>query len=290
MKKRDKRSAGNVNETFRLLTGVMRALPDFLILGGHKCGTSSLYYYLIQHPQVLPAAVTEVHFFDGQFDKGVRWYRSRFPLLPEMYYQRKRTSKDVITGEATPYYLFYPHAPKRLAETVPRAKLIALLRNPVDRAYSQYLHNRRGKHHKANSEPLSFEDAIAKESERLRGELDKILADESYDSFAHRHYSYVQRGIYVDQLKAYEKFFDRSQILVIKSEDLFNKTIETYGEILRFLSLDPYVPKDLSARNTDRYPKDELGANHDGIYEELRSLFKPHNQRLYEYVQRDFGW
>ena len=111
---------------FRLITAKARALPDFVIIGGQKCGTSSLYAYT-QHPQILKAAKKEVHFFDVQFQKGTRWYRSNFPLLIGMYCNKKLISKDVITGEASPSYLFHPHAPRRLAESVPKAKLIALL-------------------------------------------------------------------------------------------------------------------------------------------------------------------
>src|SRR5215210_506392 len=166
-------------------------LPDFLILGTEKGGTSTLYWTLCQHPLIEPATKKEVHFFDSRkwFEKDVRWYRSQFPALPP------GDGPKTVTGEASPYYLLHPHTPRRAFVTVPEAKLIALLRNPVDRAYSAYRHKvRRGQ------ETLSFEEALEEEEERTVGELGKMLADETYRSRAYPLYSYQARGIYVDQL------------------------------------------------------------------------------------------
>ncbi len=270
----------------------LRALPDFVVIGSHKCGSSSLYYYLSQHPQILPAAVKEVHFFDGNFEKGPLYYRAYFPLRSEIDDRKKQLAKTVITGEATPNYLFFPHVPRRMAQVVPEAKLIVLLRDPVHRAFSHYMHNRRSKHRKTDREPLSFEEAIAQESERLRGERERMLAEESYYSNAYRFYAYCQRGIYVEQLQEYGKFFDRSRIFVLKSEDFFNNTAEAYGRVLKFLGLDPHVPADLHAKNTGRYSKEERDSDGrlQNVLAQLRDFFKPHNQRLYDYLQRDLGW
>ncbi len=105
------------------------ALPDFVIIGAHKGGTTSLYHLLTQHPHVERAPVKELHFFNRpkRFDKGIEWYRQCFPQ------PRWKDGRRTITGEATPYYLFHPHAAERMAEAIPQARLIALLRNPVDR-------------------------------------------------------------------------------------------------------------------------------------------------------------
>lgn len=262
-----------------------RTLPDFVIIGAQRCGTSSLYAYLSQHPQVLPAIKKEVHFFDLGFEKGVRWYRAHFPFLLEMRCRRLLASKSVITGEASPCYLFHPHSPKRLAAVVPKAKLIVLLRNPIDRAYSHYHLNLKKKR-----EALSFEEAIFNEGARLQGELDKMLANESYNSFNHRHFSYLQRGIYVDQLQAYAEFFDRDQILVIKSEDFFSRTPEVFQQILEFLGLEPYIPGDMHPRNASNYSKKQQHTINKEFHAYLQDHFRPHNQRLYEYLDRDFGW
>jgi hypothetical protein len=167
-------------------------IPRFIIIGAQRCGTTSLYSYLIGHPYVASALQKEIHFFDLNFKKGVSWYRTQFPQLGE---------QGFITGEGSPYYIFHPHVPKRIFDTVPRAKLILLLRNPVDRAYSHYHHEV-----KLGVEPLSFEDAIDREEERLHGQGEKIIADESYYSFNHQHYSYLCRGVYAYQLTVWNSF------------------------------------------------------------------------------------
>jgi Sulfotransferase domain len=252
------------------------ALPDFLILGTEKGGTSTLYWALCQHPLVEPATKKEVHFFDSRrwFDKGVGWYQSQFPAPPPSGNGRK-----AIAGEASPYYLLHPHVPRRASTTVPDAKLIALLRNPVDRAYSAYRHKvRRGQ------ETLSFEDALAAEEERTSDELEKMLADDSYRSRAYPLYSYQARGIYVDQIKRWHEHFDPDQLLVLKSENYFVDPKGTIGRVHEFLGLpksdvvierrkkQPYQPMDSTTRRR------------------LEAYFEPHNQRLYDYLDVDFGW
>ncbi|HEY9295730.1 MAG TPA: sulfotransferase domain-containing protein, partial [Phormidium sp.] len=159
--------------------------PDFIIIGAQKCGTTSLYEYLIQHPQILAASKKEVHFFDLNFAKGVDWYRQQF----------KPVSQKSITGEASPYYIFHPLVPQRIYQLFPQVKLIVLLRNPVERAISHYYHEVR-----LGFEDLGLEDAIAQEPARLEGETAKILADETYYSYNHQHYTYLSRGVYVEQL------------------------------------------------------------------------------------------
>ena len=143
------------------------ALPDFFIIGAKKCGTTFLYHLLGQHPHVEAAKKKEIHYFDHHFSKGNDWYRSHFP--PPTWKEGRRS----ITGESSPYYLFHPHAARRMAGVVPRARLIVLLRNPVDRAYSHY-HQEAGRGH----EPLTFEEAIEAEEARLRGERDRMLEHE----------------------------------------------------------------------------------------------------------------
>jgi len=185
-----------------------------------------------------------------------------------------------ITGEASPNYMFLPHVAKRLAATVPRAKLIVLLRNPVDRAYSHYQHVfRRG------VETLPFEDALAKEQERLSGELDKLLKKPNYKSFNYQKFSYLARGIYVDQLKRFENSFKDGNLLVLKSEDFFDKTAETLGHIFKFLSLDEWQPEKINRLNAGSYSK--ISAKTRRF---LENYFEPHNQRLYDFLGKDLGW
>jgi hypothetical protein len=252
-------------------------LPDFIIIGGKKCGTTFLYHLLCQHPHVEAAARKEVHYFDMRFERGIGWYRAQFPRPREV------DGRRVISGEASPYYLYHPHAARRAAEVVPQAKLIALLRDPVHRAFSDYHDKvRQGK------EPLTFEEAIEAEESRLRGEREKMLADERYASGKYRAFSYLSRGIYVEQLRTWLEFFDREQLLVLKSEDMFSNTSDTLKRVLNFLDLvdwKPDTPPESETLNEGRYaPMDPA------THQRLRDYFEPHNQRLYAYLDTDFDW
>jgi hypothetical protein len=258
----------------------MRALPDFIIIGGQRCGTTSLYNYLVAHSQVAPAFIKETHFFTTQYRKGMNWYRANFPASWYKDYVRQRDGQRVVSGEATPYYLFYPHAAQRVRQAIPDVKLIALLRNPVDRAYSHYHHEVR-----QGLESLSFEDALQREETELPGETERVLRDEDYHSAVHQSRSYLARGIYVDQLARWYRFFDRQQILILKSEDLNAYPTEALGQVSEFLDLPSWQP--------DGYTKYHL-ADYDpmdpGTRERLVAYFRDHNRRLYELLGRDFSW
>jgi Sulfotransferase domain len=204
---------------------------DFLIIGAQKCGTTSLYNYLVQHPQIVPALQKEVHFFDFNFDKGLDWYFGQFPNY--------NPADNLITGEASPYYIFHPLVAKRVHQLFPKVKLIVLLRNPVERAISHYYHEVR-----LGCEPLCLEEAIASEPIRLQGETEKLIADGTYYSFNHQHYTYLSRGIYVDQLQSWFNLFPREQFLILKSEDLYANPAQVLNKVLEFLEVSPYqLPK-----------------------------------------------
>lgn len=265
----------------RGITSPLRLLPDFIVIGGKKCGTSSLYNYLAEHPGVAPAFRKEVHFFDNNPGRrGTLFYRAYFPTsLYRRRVERVRGTK-LLTGEATPYYLFYPLAPRRVRDVVPDAKLIALLRNPVDRAYSHYHHEVRN-----GTEGLSFEEAIEREAERLGGEQERMLRSDGYDSASHRRYSYLSRGIYVDQIRNWRDHFPEEQLLILRSEDLFADPASVLSQTLDFLGLPPLEREEYSKDNKGSY----LGMD-PAIRGRLAEYFKPHNERLYKYLDRDFGW
>ena len=252
-------------------------MPDFLIIGAQKCGTTFLYQLLVQHPRVKPAFVKEVHYFDLNFRKGNKWYRSHFPL-------QMRNTRTHITGEASPYYLFHPHAPRRASAVVPDAKLIILLRNPIDRAYSHYQHQVKRVTGKAR-ETLAFEEAIEAEERILPAETSKMLQDEHYESSSHRTRSYLSRGRYMDQLLIWSSFFQRSQLLVLKSEDLFINTTDALERVLDFLEIPHWAPETYSIPNKREY----TGVD-PFVRQRLDEYYKPYNQRLYEYLGVDLGW
>ena len=119
--------------TYRQWSKRWRCLPDYLLIGAQKCGTTSLYNYLVSHPEVRRCLRKEVGYFDQHFDRGLAWYLAHFPMKSFVGFQQ-------VTGEATPDYYYSPQAPQRAHLVMPQAKLIILLRNPVDRAHSQYWH------------------------------------------------------------------------------------------------------------------------------------------------------
>lgn len=225
----------------RLFGARWRALPNFIIVGAQKAGTSSLYEYLVQHPQVLSASVKEIHYFDVRYAKGVTWYRSHFSLVATM------KEKGRVTGEASLYYLFHPHAAEHIKVTVPHAKLIVLLRDPVARAISHYFHQVRMK-----NEMLPMEQAFREEERRLEVEEQKMLNDPLYHSASYQRFSYKKRGVYVNQLRVYFELFPSEQILVLKSEDLFLRPESVLQETFSFLGVDTALtPRnlDLAKRN-----------------------------------------
>jgi hypothetical protein len=239
-------------------------LPDFVVIGTQKGGTSFFYSLLTEHPSVRRAAAKELHFFDNKFAEGVGWYRRCFSEGERVDGHR------TITGEASPSYLFDPRVPERMARIVPEARLIALLRNPVDRAYSHYqMEVRRGK------EGRSFEEATEEEMTSAEGEGNPVDV----------RYAYLTRGLYAEQLERFSSFANRDRLLVVKSENLFTRRLEVLERVSTFLGLPhfestltppaggaPYAPMDPSTRRR------------------LDEFFAPHNERLYDLLNTDFGW
>ncbi|MEW6241699.1 MAG: sulfotransferase [Chloroflexota bacterium] len=258
---------------FHRATTSLRTLPNFLVIGVMKGGTTSLFNYLSRHPQVSPPFRKEIKFFDIHYPQGLNWYRAHFPL-------RRKMRAGTVTGEATPYYIFHPLAAQRVAQTLPQVKLIALLRNPVDRAYSHYNHMVR-----VGREPLSFEEALEKEDERLAGEVERITADPLYSTFKHLHYSYKARGRYAEQLKRWFEHFSRDAMLVLSSEELYTSPQAAYRKVIEFLGLSPWEPK-------------EFRAFKQGVYEDIPSesrrrlaaYFKFYNEELRDDLGIDFRW
>jgi hypothetical protein len=246
-------------------------MPDFLIIGAQKCGTTSLYQYLSQHPQIRPAAQKEVHFFNFFFSKGVDWYLEQFP--------NRTAGAGWLTGESSPYYIFHPLVAQRVWRLFPEVKLIVLLREPVARAWSHYHHEVR-----LGYEKLCFEDAIALEPERLQGETEKILTDETYYSFNHQHCTYLSRGKYAEQLLRWMELFPKKQFLILKSEEFYANPAESVKPVFEFLGLPDCRLAEYRKYNAGEYPP-----ICDSTQRYLREYFQPHNQRLEDYFGIKFS-
>ena len=257
--------------TYGKATAAVRPLPDFLILGAQKAGTTALYAYLRRHPQITGPSWKEVSFFDRHYARGEAWYRGNFPNA-----LRARG----LVGEASPSYLFHPLAPERVAALVPEAKLVALVRNPIDRAFSHYQHEVA-----LGREPLSFENALAAEDDRLHGEEERMLADPAYFSHAWWNYTYLARGRYAEQLERWFAAFPREQLLVLFTEELSADTPATYRRVLEFLGAPPH--------RLDSYPR-VFERQYEPMPLETRERlaveFTEPNRRLYELLGRDLAW
>ena len=259
---------------WRLATSLLRRWPDFLIIGAQRGGTTSLYEYLCRHPQVDPATEKEIHYFDFQTARGPAWYRAHFPW---------RFPGTRITGEASPFYLFHPRVPRLVRDLLPAVRLIVLLRDPVERAHSHFRLQRRAK-----IEPLAtFEEAIAAEPERLAGEREKFARLPDYYGYNFHQYSYLERGIYLPQLVAWEEFFPREQLLVLGSEDFYARPAEVFGRVCDFLGLDRAPIAGIEPPRLNHQPGEGLTAETRG---RLQEYFAPHNAELARYLGRDFSW
>ena len=277
---REFRHLFSVQRWYRQATAPQRKLPDFIIAGAQKSGTTSLFAYLCEHPLVTPPITKEMSFFDNQFHRGLNWYRAHFP--------RDVTSSvdggsgmPTLTGESSAYYLFHPHTAARIANTLPGVKIIVLLRNPVDRAFSHYqLNLRRGNEH------LSFEKAIDAEARRLAGEHDLMRAFDQYASFAHEKHSYLARGRYAEQLAVWRRHFRPDQLLIIESGQFFADTAKEFDRVQDFLGLPWWQPKKFGNRFPGKYREKISPA----MRSRLTDYFAPHNERLYQMLWQRFDW
>jgi Sulfotransferase domain len=262
-------------------TAGLRLLPSYLIIGAQRAGTTSLHRYLVQHPAVRTMLRTKgVHFFDTSYGRGMSWYASRFPTRAYGWYVRRRHGNRLITGEASPYYLFHPHVPSRVARHLPDVKLIVLLRDPVARAHSHFQHETaRG------FETLSFEEAIDAEPLRLGGELERMRREPLYNSFAHQHHSYLARGLYHDQLATWWSLFPGEQVLVLSSERFFAEPDRTFAQVLDFLELPAFTPPAYERHNAYDY-----GRLSEPVRRRLADHFREPNRRLYAALGEDLGW
>lgn len=239
-------------------------VPNFIIIGCQRCGTTSLYTYLAQHPQILTPIKKEMDFFSWHFDRGINWYLAHFPPMP--------AGEQFLTGEASPSYFDSREAPERLYSVFPEAKLIVLLRNPVDRAISQFYRLT-----DLNWEARSLDRVISDEIERLNQNPEYIIGEEPGN--------YLARGRYIEFIKNWRTFFPREQLLILKSEDFYAGAATTVKQVLEFLGLPEYQLSEYQNANPGSYqPVNQ------SVRDWLRDYFRPYNQQLEEYLGRKLDW
>ena len=263
---------------FRIITSYLRVLPDFVIVGAQKAGTTSLYDFVIKHPAIASASQKELHYWSTEYKLGKLWYRSNFPIKLFRHHFFKRNWK--LTGEASPTYLFYPMVAGRMKKVLPDVKLIVILRNPIDRAYSHYHHTLRN-----NNETLSFENAIKLEEERLAGERERLIKDPNFVPRHYRAHSYLARGIYADQLEDWFRHYNRKHFLILTTEDFHKNPQRTLDQVFDFLEVPHFQTENLKNLNVGNYK--EMNAS---TRKFLIKYFRPHNERLSKLLQRSIDW
>lgn len=273
---------------YGMATARWRDLPDFLLIGAKRSGSTSLYRYLGEHAQVAPLFPSArhlplmredqkgVHYFDHPAGAhSLRWYRAHFPTRVA----RARAGRRVA-GEASPYYLFHPRAAARAADAIPKAQILVLLREPVARTYSHWSEQRRN-----GVEPLEFEAALDAEPARTAGEETRLAADPHAASFAHEHQSYVAQSEYVDALARWFARYPRERVLVLRSEDLYGAPQATFDRVTDFLGLARHRLRDARAWNAaPRAPLEPA------THERLEAHFAPFRRRLAELVGPELTW
>ena len=266
-------------------TARFRSMPDFLIIGAKKGGTTSVANWLVQHPQVLPMFPRtqrhkSPHYFDINYWRGPDWYLSHFPTRAVHAIRRHRTGGAVV-GECSPYYLFHPAAASRVRETAPGVRLIAILREPVSRAHSNYWDRVA-----AGTEDLAtFEEAVEAEESRTADVTNAWLRDPTHYSYDHDHHTYLARGRYAEQLRAYLAVFPREQLLVLPLEALKRDATAAFRRIEDHVGIEHHTV-DLAPRNA-REGNPPISP---AMRERLTAYYAPYNQQLTELLGEDFGW
>jgi hypothetical protein len=278
--------------SFGVATAPLRPLPDYLIIGTKRGGTSALHRYLLEHPQSLPlfpqarylpmrADIKGIHYFDTGFGRGEAWYRSHFPSVARRRVAEARHGGPVVAGEASPYYLYHPLSPARARSVVPEARLVVLLRDPVERAHSHYREQRR----RGFEDRPTFEEALEAEPVRTAGQEERLRSGEVAASFTHEHQSYVGQSRYLRPLQRWLEAYPSEQLCVLRSEDLFADVQGAYARVLSFLDLAPHrlrSPRPVNA--TEGAP---MAAP---TRQRLRELFDPEVAELEQVLGRPLGW
>ncbi len=272
------------SRSYGRLTAPARMLPAFLICGGQRCGTTSLYRALAQHPAVIKAVWHKgVHYFDVGYHRGPRWYRAHFPLRRTAA-RRSRAlgGVEVQTFESSPYYMYHPLAAGRIGTDLPGVKLLVLVRDPVERAYSHHAHEvARG------FEPQTdFARALALEPERLRGQTQLLSTDPHAYSFAHQHHAYRARGEYVRYLNRLATAVGRERIHVVDSESLFADPEPVFDGVLDFLGLPHLGYPEFGQHNARPRPV----PMDPGLRRELAAHYGPFDERLAAWLGREPAW
>lgn len=266
-------------QRFGTLTATARTLPDFIIIGAQRSGTTSLYRLLSAHPDVVrPTASKGIGYFDVNYAKGAAWYQGHFPLTAMAKWATKPRVPQVF--ESSGYYAFHPLAATRIASDLPGAKLVMMLRDPVERAYSAHRHELvRG------FESEEFEQAIELEESRLDGETERIEAESRYQSYHHRHHAYLRRGRYAEQIKRIKAAIGEDRLYLVDADDFFRNPAEEFLRLQAWLGLTEWIPDSIPAENAQ--PRSPMSPQ---LRERLRKYYAEPDDDLAQVMGRTPSW
>ena len=260
------------------LTSPLRLRPSFIIVGAQRAGTTTLYRVLEQHPAVARPTVNKgIAYFDLKHERGLRWYRGHFPIR---WRARRRHGPDVVTFESSGYYLFHPLAAERIARELPDVKVVVMVREPVERAYSAHRHElARG------YESEEFEEAVNLEQERTAGEVERIIADPAYESFHHRHHSYLARSRYSEQIERFVAELGPDRVHIVDADAFFLDPVAEFEPLRSWLGLPAWQPENVERWNAR--PRSPMSPE---LRERLDRYFEPYDARLAELMGRVPSW
>ncbi|SDI84467.1 sulfotransferase [Nonomuraea jiangxiensis] len=278
-----KRTLLSASRTMGRLSARARLLPSFLIAGAQRCGTTSLYRALAQHPLLLkPLLHKGVHYFDVGYAHGLPWYQAHFPLRASAALLAHRYGTGALAFESAPYYLFHPLAGERIAADLPGVKLIVLVRDPVARACSAHAHElARGFETESH-----FEYAVELEARRLAGAEELLRAEPHALHHSHRHHGYLARGRYADQLDRLEPLIGRERILVLDSHRFFAEPEPVYDRVLEFLGVPHLGYPEFERHNRRALPRPMP----QGLERALRNHFESYDARLTRWLDGEPSW
>ncbi|MBZ5739740.1 sulfotransferase domain-containing protein [Nocardioides mangrovi] len=268
-----------------LATAARRGLPDFLVIGTKRGGTTSLFNYLLMHPGILGLypqvrGRKSTDYFFRNLHLGEPWYRSHFHTDAHLERATRRLGYRPQSGEASPFYMWDERIPERVHELAPSVKAIALVRDPVERAWSHYQERVQN-----GVEPLSFPEALEAEERRTAHELERMRNDPDYHADAWDWYAYRQRGVYLPQLETWTATFPREQLLVLRSEDMYADVQSAFDTTCEFLGLPSVeLPTRKTFNASARAPMPE------SVRAELTDFYAPHNARLEAFLGRSLHW
>lgn len=265
-------------ELWGTLTSSLRMRPSFIIVGAQRAGTTTLYRVLSEHPDVArPTASKGIGYFDLAYHRGPRWYRGHFPLI---WTARRKHGPGVVTFESSGYYLFHPLAASRIAKDLPGVRVVVVVREPVERAYSAHRHEQaRG----FETEP--FEVALDLEAERTAGEEERMLADPSYESFDHRHHAYLARSRYSEQIDRYVAELGPDRVHIVDADAFFEDPAGEFEGLRSWLGLSEWQPETVEQWNAR--PRSPMPAE---LRDRLTRYFEPYDARLAEQMGRTPSW